>query len=52
MIALVKYPLGVLLCFPLQNTKLFGLFILVLLDKGGPVRMRYESFRLFFLHLI
>lgn len=48
MIAPVKYPLGVLPVFPSAEYKMIGFFILVLLDKDGPVRMRYEFFRSFF----
>lgn len=50
MIVPLKYPLGVLPVFPSEEYKMIGVFfILVLLDKDGPVRVRYEFFRFFFI---
>lgn len=49
MIAPVKYPLGVLPVFPSAEYSMMFSFILVLLNRDGPVRMRYELFRSFFL---
>lgn len=39
MLAPVKYPLGVLPVFPSAEYRMMFSFILVLLDRHGPVRM-------------
>lgn len=48
MTAPVKYPLHVLPVFPSAKYRIMFSFILVLLDRDGFVRMRYELFGSFF----